>query len=137
MKNVFRVSLVVAEFEEDPDQISRATNLSPRLIWRPGDLIGHSSVERTDNGWIYVAPGDELEDLHLQVERMLDSLGESFGYFAAMSRRCYLEVSCVVKVYDSVPAMNFPSGVVRRIADLGAEIDIDFYYLVESDGEES
>ncbi len=54
---------------------------------------------------------------------MLAELGEKYE----------IEIACVLWAYDYVPAMHLSRSAIQAFARLGAEVDLDLYYLVEEE----
>lgn len=136
MTNEISVYLVLAEFDYDPDRVTTATGLQPEEIWRKGDQIGPTSRYREDNGWRISSGAEKSVGLDEQVNALLDRIEPAGASISELAKTCYLEIACVVKAYEYVPEMHLESSTIQKIAQLGAEIDIDFYCLIEEAGQD-
>lgn len=135
MTNELSVCLVLAEFACDPNEITIGAGLQPEEIWRKGDQIGRTTRYREDNGWKISSGAEKSVGLNEQVNALLNRIGPAGAFIAEFARSCYLEIACVVKAYEYVPEMHLERSTLQKIAQLGAEIDIDFYCLIEEDGQ--
>jgi hypothetical protein len=73
--------------------------------------------------------------LNEQVNALLSRIGLAGAFIAEFAQNCYLEITCVVKAYEYIPEMHLERSTLQKIARLGAEIDIDFYCLIEEDSQ--
>lgn len=114
----------------DPEQVTALTGIEPSETWRVGDLIDkHATVRHKQNGWSVesaLPPTAELED---HVKDVLDQLQAGWASLKGVSARFDSEISCVLYIKSVNPPVHFDKDTVARIAELGAEIDIDIYVL--------
>jgi hypothetical protein len=135
MKNEISVYLVLAEFDCDPNEVTAATGLQPEEVWRTGDQIGRAARYREDNGWKVSSGIEKSVGLNEQVNALLNRIEPAQAFIAEFAKTCYLEIACVVKAYEYAPEMHLERSTLQKIAQLGAETDIDFYCLIEEDGQ--
>ena len=133
MSNEISVYLVLSGFKNDPDEITAAMGLLPEEIWREGDPIGRTIRLREESGWKLSSGMDKSTDLNEQIEALLNRLELVAPILSELGQTCYMEIACVLRAYDFVPAMHLERSTVQRIARIGAEIDIDFYCLLENE----
>jgi hypothetical protein len=131
MQNETSVYLVLAGFPCDPDEITTATGLHPHQVWRVGDQIGPTIRRREDNGWKISAGLPGSVGLNNQVNALLRRIEPAIEYISELGKNCFMEIACVLRAYEYIPEMHLERTTIRQVAMLGADLDIDFYYLVE------
>ncbi|MBI3184967.1 MAG: DUF4279 domain-containing protein [Myxococcales bacterium] len=131
MKSEVRVSIVLAEFVCDPGAIEGVLGVRPSKTWRAGDRIGKSSRTYRVNGWALQSELPKDRALQEHVDWLLARMPRSLQALKVVSPSWTAEVSCVVYVVEQVPELHLNAKTIGRIAELGAEIDIDLYCLGE------
>src|SRR5947207_9065115 len=113
----------------DPDEITQQVGVTPTDTWRLGERIQNTALRHKHDGWSFSTGLQESFDLSQQVRTLLDQLQP---YFAALTNCCRrwsleAEIECVIYAEGQIPAIHFDPDDVKRIAELGAEIDVDLY----------
>lgn len=133
MKNRILVHFTLTGTSFEPEEVTAATGLSPDQAWRVGDPIGSSRRSYEHNGWrIASGIGDTL-DVGEQLEALLARLEPVRAGLEKFMATEHGEIGCVVYAHESVPEMHFGRDALRRVADLGAAIDVDLYCLIEDE----
>ena len=116
----------------DPDAVTRFSGISPTKIWRYGDPISNTALTRKHDGWILSTAEKASHDLNERVQEMLSQLHHHADKLRDICRTLELdaEIACVVYVdEEQVPALHLDREIIRQVADLDAEVDIDLYQL--------
>ncbi len=118
------VALVVSGFEDSPEEISRRIGADPTDTWKAGDLIREPGIRKKSNGWRLKSGFDGHSELEPHLRWLLDKLSPSTDAgFGADGRS--IDFSCNVVIADRAPSLTVPRDVMERIAQLGADLDID------------
>lgn len=122
-----------------PERITSLLGITPSRTWKVGDLIPKTILCMKHDGWSLATDTeivDDVCDLEKHIQRLLKQLKSSVGKIKEICSRYQLdaEISCVVYTPDANPGICFEPDIAKQIADLGAAIDIDLYFL-PSDGE--
>lgn len=75
--------------------------------------------------WEYCLPEQESWDTHLALYRVLEIFDATKIAQLRFEYPLEVQVSVVAYVTDGLPALDFPSFVISKIADLKADLDID------------
>ena len=121
----------------NPDEVTVFLGIQPTKTWRCGDKIPKTSLRRKHDAWILSTGSAELDqehsiDLIKQVHSLLDHLRPHTAKLKKICVQLNLEatLSCVLYVEgDDRPAIHFAPDLVKWLAELHADIDIDLYYL--------
>ncbi len=119
-------------FSQDPEEVTEFLQVVPTRIWRIGEARAPKLAFK-ENGWQLsssLAPNADLEEQVLDLLSRLDPVGDKI-----VNLGTYREFLCVVYAYEYAPEMHFQTETLRRIAALGADIDIDFYPMEGADRE--
>jgi len=130
VKSQVRVSFEVLDFEGLPSDITNVLGVRPTKTWRKGDRIQKSALLEKENGWSIEsdkAPAEQLSEL---IRRVVASLKGSKDKLAIVSKNCYTQLSLVLYVHgDERPELHLDADIVQRLAELGAHVDADMYFL--------
>jgi len=135
VKNRILVHFTLTGTGFEPDEVTTATGLSPDKVWRVGDVIGGSRRTYEHNGWRLASGTGDTLDVGEQLEALLGRLEPARSGLERFMTTEHAEIGCVVYAHESVPEMHFSREALRRVADLGAGIDVDLYCLIEEAGE--
>lgn len=113
--------------------ITKALGLNSDRSWRVGDKRPHTIIEEDNNGWIINSGRPKATCLEEQVQALLDRVDQCKDAIKVLSRDASVEFSCVVYA-DTTPALNFGAGIIGRLSELGASLDIDLYLPTGSPG---
>lgn len=122
------VRLKVRSTDLKPDQIAAAIGLQCDRSWCKGELREHTRIEEPDNGWVLGSGLPVSATLEEHLESLLSVLARHADSIRSLSVACCVELSCVV-YSQRPPALYFDPLVVKRIANLGASLDIDLYCI--------
>jgi hypothetical protein len=114
----------------DPDKITTLMGIKPTNTWKLGDSIQNTKLRRKHDGWKLSIDKEESLDLNEKIESFLMQL-ESYSMplkeiYEKLNAKA--EIACAIYIEDEqVPAIHFNHETIKRVSDLGAEIDVDFY----------
>jgi hypothetical protein len=131
MPNEIYAELVITSRSLKPEEITDRVGLVPASIWKVGEQIGISSRIRQENGWVLASGLDHSRDLREHLHSLMEKIAPTTDRLSDLAGDCEIEVACVLYAYDFIPEMHFDAGIVRAVAAIGAEIDLDLYNLVE------
>lgn len=136
MKNRILVHFTLTGTGLEPDEVTAATGLSPGKVWRAGDFIAGSGRRYEYGGWRIASGLDDTAGIAEQLAALLGRLEPVRAGLARFMTTEYGEIGCVVYAHESVPEMHLSRDLLRRTADLGVEVDIDLYCLIDDEEEE-
>ena len=115
----------------EPDEISKQVGTTPTETWKLGERIQNTMLRREHNGWSLSTGLQESDDLGQQMRTLLDQLRPYFFELKDCCTRWNLnaEIACVIYSEGEIPAIHFDHDIIEGFAELGAEIDVDFYIL--------
>lgn len=122
-----RVSLDIHGFSCPPEEITELLHVSPTRVWHRGDSIPRTQLLRKEHHWILDAPGFSKTSLQEQLGALLDQTRVVAPRLLQLPADATTQVYCAV--YDSYRTviLGFSAQLVRQIADLHAELNIDYY----------
>ena len=129
-----KARLTVARFECSPEEITQILGIRPTKTWLRGETVTPRAKNvHKSNGWTLRAPCDPLNStVDEQVDSLISIITPHIEAFAKLPTGVYIELSCILYVYDySRPVIGFSASTVRILAQIGANIDIDIYDLRE------
>ncbi len=137
MRSEISVYFAFSGFDIDPDEITRLTGITPTRIQRAGDPVSWaSSLSEEDkqrirvktNGWVMYSGLDSNVDLPTQVKALLEKLESAWDRLIELSQQYEPAVECIVRSYGGDrPEITFDKEVVRKLAQLNAELGVDLY----------
>ena len=116
------------DFDQNPIEVLRQLNISScEEIWHKGTpkVDGRSVIHR-NNGFVLRAnaKSKKFETCLLRFLRQIRI------WWDLLKENCYTELSIGVYVVgDDVPPLHLPKEAIRLLADMGAAVDIDLYFL--------
>lgn len=122
----------VTGFACDPASITRLLDREPSQTWREGDPLPRSTSKRRKSGWRLAAPSLGLMDLEPYASWLLDQLPQRID-LSSVTGDYSITLWFTVHVGDDAPAAHFSANTIRRLAELGASVDIDLYGGNEAD----
>ncbi|ANM30585.1 hypothetical protein ABI59_14880 [Acidobacteria bacterium Mor1] len=114
----------------DISRVTREIEVIPTSTWRVGDTIGASGRRRSDSAWKFAIEKQGVTAVAPVLEALLEVLEPRFAAFLDVirSQQAEVEFACVVYVDDDlVPALQIPNSALQRMAQCGADLDIDLY----------
>lgn len=134
-----RAGFILVGHQVEPDRITQALGLQPSVTWREGEpRLAQGPLMNDTDGWAIRTDYEESLNLPSHVDRILDVVHPLSGQIRKLCSELKLEaeLECVVRIArserQSVPIMNFESNVINRMADLGADLDIDIVLVPPS-----
>jgi hypothetical protein len=117
-----------------PEEVSGALALAPSKAWRAGDPHDAHRVpgkKRAEGFWRLDSrlARDGAASFEDHVKDVLEQLAAVISTAATLSKTHTGVIGLVGYFHESYPGLNFGASTIRRISELGAELDCDFYYL--------
>jgi uncharacterized protein DUF4279 len=141
-----RASLVVLSVERTADDITAQLGILPDRWWRAGEVGSHPQDPRWRpsrpkhfNGWELGSRLAEEAPPDAHVVDLLDVIGDAAERVAdiAADQRIHSVRLWLAHHSDNVnPGFSLNTDLMKRLARLGASLDIDVYALSESEGDE-
>ena len=134
MHSEVHAAYTLTGMEFDPDVITRKLQIAPTKTWRLGDPIQETILRHKHDGWSISSDLSDTDDLEDHMRALLKLIYPRRKQLEQLRRQYKLEAefACAIYTYDgSRPAIHFDSEIVRQVAELGAEIDIDLFILDE------
>lgn len=139
--NRLNVCLRITDFQVYPHEITRILGISPCNTWLKGDIIdktGKATIAHKQNGWEIcseLASNNKSDHFELQscISNILDTIKPFRDNFKNLPAEAFIELSCVIYVYtENTPSINIDSISVKELSYINANIDIDYYNLVDA-----
>ena len=110
-----------------PEDVTRVVGLSPSKTWRAGEPIPATTAKRKDDRWEFGLSYRETFDMEEMLKELLDTIEPYRERITAAAKEFGLvrEISFGVYIREQTPACWFSADTMRRLADLGADLDID------------
>lgn len=124
--NEIRVQLNFTGFRRSPSEVTATIGLRPAKTWDEGASIERSSRKYASNGW-RVCPDGQYDDVERGVDALLAKVGPYWEKLRGLSLESRVELSVVVFVYESAPAVHLRNDQVAKLEELKADIDVDLY----------
>lgn len=121
------VALKLTGEEFSPAEAARIIGLNPSRTWQIGDSVEGTDLKRKDNGWKFALPYRETYDMDSMLNELLDIIepySQEIAHLAAKFRLT-TEISFGVYMRAETPAAWFSEKTLRRVTNLGANLDID------------
>jgi Domain of unknown function (DUF4279) len=117
-------------FTISPNEMSGIIGINPTKTWEIGDTIGKSNLQRKENGWVLSSSLDKSSELEEQISDLLQQLKPKWANLLDVCSEYDAEISCAVYSYNSQgPSMHLGKEMLKLLAELNAEVDIDYYSL--------
>jgi Domain of unknown function (DUF4279) len=133
------IRLELRSDEIDPDRITEALGLQPSETWRRGDAWGRRPRPHPEHGWVLATPYRATWDPDEPLRQLLEWIEPSKASLIELTAGGLVEgrLSIVGSQRDRGPSIYLDSEVVRVIAQLGLDLNVDFYVVEDvPDGEE-
>ena len=88
-----------------------------------------AGVRRKSNGWSLKFNLDKSVELDEPIKSIFEKLQPSWQSLVEICKQYDPMINCAVYGYQQIPAIYFDKDIVRKVAELNAEIDVDVYYL--------
>ena len=127
-------------FTMSPDEVSVALGLKASKSWRAGDSHDAHRIpgkKREESHWRVESriARDAEVPLEDYVKDVLEQLAPRFDVAASLSKSHHGLIEVVGYFHRFYPGLHFEASTLQRMAELGVEIDCDFYYLVPEETE--
>lgn len=124
-----KVDIIVSGRKDfDPDNLTVCIDIQPDIIWRIGDKVGGSLIERKENAWVIssaLAAVKDVSELLEMVLRRISPVKEAMRSYIASRDDVDMQASIVMYISDDVPAFCVEPDIVSDLSYFGASIDID------------
>jgi hypothetical protein len=124
--NEIRIQLNFTGFRRSPSELTAIIGLLPAKTWEEGAAIERSTRKYTSNGW-RLCPDGRYDDIECGVDALLEKVAPQWDELRSLSLESRVELSLVVFVYGSAPAVHLRSDQIVKLAELKAAIDVDLY----------
>ena len=127
--------LVIYGFECAPEEITRVLGINPDETWRKGDLRGERPVKPSgDSGWVIASSSSDRVRLEPHIVSVLEKVS-SVDRLRDLPPESKRYLSCEVTTLEgtSGPDITISPTILSRLAEIGAELSIDSYFLGSDD----
>jgi hypothetical protein len=126
-----KVFIRIHEFDCTLEEITSKLQLKPTNGWLKGDLIPNRKqpIYRKQSTWELKAavPADSPVEIH--IEFLLNAIEPIKDVFKSLTSKYEGELAIVSHIREDFnPGMHFNTTLVKRVAELGLEIDFDLYF---------
>ena len=132
-ENEIRVHLAFTSSHTSPDEVTRVLGVKPNRTWLRGETISGTKRQYSENGWRLASGLDASHGLEEHLLTLLTAIEPLAPKIAKLAERWDTEIGCVIYASQYVPEMHFSPSVLRRLSDLGVDVDIDLYCLLEAE----
>ena len=130
MRSEIRVRLTITDFKCSPNEITRILKIDPTKTWLRGDPIPKTIMMQKQHGWQLDSPKTPKGSVEQQTDALLRLLAKRSRVFKSLPSEAEVELSCIIYSHGGDrPPIAFNRATVRKLAQLNASIDIDFYVL--------
>lgn len=130
MATQVRISFIITGVGVNPVDITSYIGVKPTETWHAGDRIQESELKCKYDGWCLSSDREDSLYLDEQVQSILNKIQPHTTKIKQLCNKLNLkiEVACAVYIENNeIPSIHFDEEIVKIIADLRAEIDIDLY----------
>ena len=121
------VRFEIRDFGCEPEQVTALLGVRPDHSWRRGDPVGRQGETQKSSVWSITAAPSESIDAEDYILSLLDRLPPTLDALAAATPRWAAHVSVVILAGDISPGFYVSPATLRRMAGLGASLDVDVY----------
>jgi hypothetical protein len=130
LSNKISVRLIVSGYECSASEVTRALGVEPTRSWNQGDQVVGTKKHYGESGWRLDSSLSSDASIDQQLRELLNSISERIEFVRSLPGSIEVDFSCVIYAREYVPEIFFSADIIRRIADIGAAIDIDLYCLM-------
>lgn len=109
-------------------ELVQALGVVPDKQWGIGDTREKTSIRRKENGWEIVSALPLSAGIEEHINALLLRAEAAAEAFNLLGEDACVLLSCAVYC-ESVPALFLSAEVVKRLAAIGAGLDLDVYVL--------
>jgi hypothetical protein len=135
-QNEIKVMLAVLGFEGEPETVSRILQMSPTRTWVKGSpvAVGATNVHH-QNGWaLHSEVFSEMSDVDVAVRQVLDKFS-SPHVFEKLPDECEVQLTVTIFALRERPGLWLSPQTTRKMAAVGASLDVDIYDLTSVESE--
>jgi hypothetical protein len=120
---------------DDPQKITGLLEIEPSKIVKKGDIKNadpkgiHAPVLEKRHAWIWMSSLPTNTDVEDHISFMLKQLSPKANILAQLSKEYALELALYGYAYHSQVGMHISAAQLKKIADMGLELDLDIYSL--------
>lgn len=126
MRTEITASLRVSKWLGHNKEVAKYVAGLPVSFWQKGDPVQGSLISRKDDGWKLDSTLSKESSLAEHADRILECVDPVLGSVHGIKIR--LSFAVYVHGMDR-PPLRLTAGAIRKLAALGAEVDIDLYNL--------
>jgi hypothetical protein len=130
MATELHIVFILSGFDCSPSEISSVLGIEPDKSWNAGDLIVPIRRPRKTNGWMVDVRSHETEELEPLIVQVLDRLPPSLEGLSRVAGTWTAKIYAAI-YFTERPTLTLGADTVRRIAGLGAILDIDLFPMHE------
>lgn len=128
----YTVRLRIHDYKEGVGRLDELLGLRHELAYEKGQKIKKTAIPASRSYWAYKLDDFSDETPEGQVLRLLEKILPNKDLVFAISKDCKIQISITTTTYDYNPEYIFSEYILKTISDLGAELWIDTYVLVET-----
>jgi hypothetical protein len=125
-----RASIVVRDFAESPDEISRLLGLQPTRSGRAGEprinVVGRQTSQTLRRSyWSLHSSVGPREPLAQHVDDLASKVSQSTSAFRRLPSGATVTLFCTIIPNGALPVLTLSCNAMRVLADIGAPVEID------------
>lgn len=125
-----RASLVLYDFGDDPRVVTEVLGIDPSRSGKSDDVLKGPAGQPTSRAvrrtyWSLHSRLDPTASLGQQVDDIVEQLGDNASAFHRLPRGTTVRVRCTVIPEDDLPLLSVSSGALKRLGEIGADLEID------------
>ncbi|HSW66303.1 MAG TPA: DUF4279 domain-containing protein [Bacillota bacterium] len=140
-KNIIRASFEIYGFNHDPSELTLRLGVTPSSVSKKGEmrLIGSSDrpakLKVTQNTWSLDSTLDTSYDLEQHIEQLLGALTPHKEEIKKVTNVSKARFRCTLLLDDPRPGFIFSQKQLSSMSELNAILDLDFYFLGDSNSD--
>jgi hypothetical protein len=120
-------SLIVLGSSATRDEVAKYVSGGPITFWKKGDAVQGSRIIRKEDGWKLGSTLPRDSSLAEHVDKILECVDPVLGTLNRLGGTS-IRLSVALYVYGlDRPPLRINAKAVRKLGDMGAEVDIDLY----------
>ncbi|MGF1788859.1 DUF4279 domain-containing protein [Photobacterium swingsii] len=120
------VRLKILTSEHTSTELSDLIGMSSDRSWSKGDLRYKTKITEKKHGWLIESRMHETQDVENQINEIFSRIDKSFDKISSLPDD--MEVLLSVVIYaNEIPALYFNKEIIKKVADIRANFDIDLY----------
>lgn len=133
--HTIQVSFEIYDFNDDPAHLTEVIGLKPSGVSRKGQLVKIGSKDKkvevmaSQNVWRLDSTLGPAVALEQHIDGLLKILAPHANKISQELADYRIKFRCTLLYEDSRPGITLTKNQLQQIADLGADLDLDFYFL--------